>query len=224
LHLVATSAPLAARQQTLLGTKPLWHTDLAKALEKCRGNAVIYSNELVDAFPVRRFQLTADGWRELALEQNTHGHLAEKLLPAAQLPDSSIFQQSHGIGQWVEVHESYRQWLETWLPSWKQGSLLTIDYGSTAQSLYHRRPHGSIRGYFLQQRVEGPVIYENVGHQDLTADVNFTDLIEWSEPWLSGSRLISLREFLQPFAGKKETLLADEQGVGEAFKVLIQQR
>ncbi|MFT4175049.1 MAG: SAM-dependent methyltransferase [Luteolibacter sp.] len=224
LHLVETSLPLAAHQRSLLGTQPLWHTDLSQALKQCGGKAVIYSNELVDAFPVRRFRFTEEGWQELALEKSDHGKLVEKLIPVARLPESSIFRQNHPPGQWVEVHESYHLWLKQWLPHWKDGSLLTIDYGATAENLYHRRPYGSVRAYLLQHRLEGPAIYDNIGRQDLTADVNFTDLIEWSSPWLGESRLLSFREFLQPFTAKNDALLADEQGVGEAFRVLIQQR
>ena len=43
-------------------------TGPAEALAACHGRAVIFSNELVDAFAVRRFQNTADGWQELMIK------------------------------------------------------------------------------------------------------------------------------------------------------------
>src|SRR6478752_5771540 len=183
-HLVETSAPLTERQRERLGRSATWHRQTRDALAACGGNAVIYSNELVDAFPVRRFQKTALGWQELAVHFDAQRRASESLLPPSPLPDSSGFLEQHPAGQWIEVHDSYRHYLTDWLPSWKSGRMLTIDYGAAAEHLYHRRPHGSIRAYLLQQRLEGAAIYENPGRQDLTADVNFTDLQNWSQPWV----------------------------------------
>ena len=218
LHLVETSLPLASRQRELLGTRAVWHQDMSGALAACGGNAVIYSNELVDAFPVRRFQKTPEGWRELAVYFDDQKRPHESLLPPAPLPDSSGFLPSHPLGQWIEVHDSYRRYLLEWLPAWKSGRMLTIDYGATAESLYHRRPRGTVRGYLLQQRLEGPAIYDHPGRQDLTADVNFTDLQNWSQPWVREQTLRSLGGFLQGSS------LGNGQEAGEAFLVLDQTR
>ena len=216
LHLVETSRPLAARQRDLLGHRATWHLTMGQALAACGGNAVIYSNELVDAFPVRRFQKTALGWQELAVRIDALKHAHESLLPPAELPDSTAFLDSHPPGQWVEVHESYHRELAAWMPGWHSGRLLTIDYGSEIQDLYHRRPRGTVRGYLHQQRLEGPAIYANPGRQDLTADVNFTDLRKWSQPWVSGQRLETFGEFLGTSSALREA--------GDAFLVLDQQR
>ncbi len=227
LHLVETSAPLIARQQKLLGNRATWHRRLQDALNACGGHAVIFSNELVDAFPVRRFQKTAAGWQELAVHFDPLGRIQESLLPLAPLPASSGFLESHPVGQWIEVHESYHRYLKESLPSWKSGRMLTIDYGSTAEILYQRRPRGTVRAFLFQQRMENSAIYENSGRQDLTADVNFTDLQNWSKPWVSEQSLMSFQELL------KETLdlrydadqaLSDIHGAGSAFIVLDQGR
>jgi SAM-dependent MidA family methyltransferase len=221
LHLVESSEPLRARQRERLGNRASWHLDMPAALDACGGKAVIFSNELVDAFPVRRFQKTELGWQETAvrLDENQRAH--ESLLAPATLPDSSSFTEAHPIGQIVEVHESYQRYLTRFLPLWKAGRMLTIDYGSSADSLYHRRPRGTLRAYLLQQRLEGPAIYENPGRQDLTADVNFTDLQNWSAPWVSSQNLVSLREFLNSPA---DPMLLDPQGAGDAFQVLEQSK
>jgi len=222
LHLVETSAPLAERQRELLGKRATWHSGMNEALAACDGRAVIFSNELVDAFPVRRFQKTTDGWQELAVHFDAQRRAHESLLPPAPLPDSSGFLASHPVGQWIEVHDSYHCYLTEWLPSWKSGLMLTIDYGATAGNLYHRRPSGTVRGYLLQQRLEGPAIYENPGRQDLTADVNFTDLMDWSQPWVSEQSLMSFGEFLQ--GSPDDHGLTAFHGAGGAFLVLNQKR
>lgn len=220
LHLVETSPKLTETQRKTLSDRANWHASPTEALKACGGKAVIYSNELVDAFPCRRFQMTAEGWREIAVELTVDGAV-ESLLPKADLPPSSIFAREFAKGQCIEVHDSYREWLQNWLPLWKVGRLLTLDYGAEASDLYHRQPDGSIRAYLLQQRLIGPAIYENIGRQDLTADVNFTDLLEWSRPWTSTSRLQSLGEFLAS-SGAQSRLL-DPEGAGAAFQALEQQ-
>jgi SAM-dependent MidA family methyltransferase len=99
--------------------------------------------------------------------------------------------------------------------------MLTIDYGARADDLYQRQPNGSIRAYLLQQRIDGSQIYQNPGRQDITADVNFTDLENWSLPWVSENKLSYLRDFLQDYA---EDSLTDLDGAGNAFLVLDQKR
>ncbi|NJM38096.1 MAG: hypothetical protein HC845_09700 [Akkermansiaceae bacterium] len=86
------------------------------------------------------------------------------------------------------------------------------------------RPLGSVRGYLLQHRVEGAAIYENVGRQDLTADVNFTDLMNWSRPAMSQQNLTSLRDFLKNYTSPADRELTDELGAGSAFLVLEEQK
>jgi SAM-dependent MidA family methyltransferase len=92
--------------------------------------------------------------------------------------------------------------------------MLTIHYGAAAETLYQRRPCGTVRAYLLQQRLDGPAIYQNPGRQDLTADVNFTDLQNWSQPWVSAQQVMSFGEFLT----------RSPDGLGQAFLVLDQAR
>jgi SAM-dependent MidA family methyltransferase len=225
LHLVETSRPLEQIQRKLLGNRTCWYRTPADALQACDGKAVIYSNELVDAFPVRCFQKTESGWKELAVRLGTPAE--EILLDVDDLPSSSSFAIDHPVGQRVEVHESYRRWIKSWLQLWKAGQMLTIDYGAEAANLYHRQPRGSLRAYLLQQRLEGLSIYENPGRQDLTADVNFTDLFDQGREWSKDSNLRTFREFLAPFIDPNnpaDAYLADGNGPGGAFLVLEQKK
>jgi SAM-dependent MidA family methyltransferase len=222
LHLVETSNPLAQIQRKLLGRRATWHASPAEALAACNGRAVIFSNELVDAFPVRGFENAPDGWREIAVTFDAEGNARESLLSTGPLPPSAAFSPNHPPGQRIEVHDSYRLWLADWLPQWQAGRMLTIDYGSAADSLYHRRPRGTLRAYLLQHRLEGPAIYQNPGRQDLTADVNFSDLIEWSRPWTANHRLLTLAAFLREEGGAADAALTDEAGAGGAFMALDQ--
>jgi SAM-dependent MidA family methyltransferase len=215
LHLVETSAPLLEIQAGNLGGSARWHDSPSAALAACKGRAVIFSNELVDAFPVKLFEKRSDGWREIAVLPDR----TEFFLPPAPLPPSSIFAGDHPLGQRVEVHDSYRLWLADWMPLWNAGRMLTIDYGRPADTLYQRRPRGTLRAYLFHQQLEGQAIYQNPGRQDITADVNFSDLVDWSKPWAEVVKLQTMAEFIGSLA---DHALYDLQGAGGAFMVLDQ--
>lgn len=101
--------------------------------------------------------------------------------------------------------------------------MLTIDYGGEAAEVYHRRPHGTARAYFQQQRLEGAEIYQRIGKQDLTVDVNFTDLMNWGrELELEKVGYEKQTEFLHRY-GEGSDVMAGA-GAGDAFRVLSQRR
>lgn len=225
LHLVEQSEVLTTMQKERLGPRlgrPVrWHRSPADALDACGGAAVMFSNELVDAFPVRRFRLTPDGWMELWVQSgNPKSPPEEVLRPIEDQPDSSVFEQSmFAVGQEVEVHAAYHEWLREWLPLWRRGAMLTIDYGAEMPQLYHRKPRGTIRAYWLHQCLTGPEVLLRVGHQDLTADVNFTDLQRWIHV---PQRLSTLRDWVRawaPSAPPAHPLIAPF-GPGDAFLAL----
>jgi SAM-dependent MidA family methyltransferase len=72
-------------------------------------------------------------------------------------------------------------------------------------------------------------VYARFGKQDLTADVNFSDLTEWGlQLGWENNRLTTQREFLQtwcphPKSGENDLILDSPEGAGAAFKVLEQQ-
>lgn len=220
-HIVETSEPLTKVQQDRLKkSRVSWHTNPRDALRASNGRALIFSNELVDAFPVRILQREGSDWRELHWENQR-----ERFDHCHQPPESSAINATHSEFHRVEIHESYRQWLEQWITGWREGEMITVDYGDTYPEIYHRRPHGTIRAFLLHQNITGPAIYENVGHQDLTADVNFTDLMGWGEELgLETLSLETQNAFLTPHArGTTQDLyLLHPDGPGSAFKVLIQ--
>lgn len=221
-HIVESSAPLAQQQKTSLGRTAHWHNDMADALRACRGHAHIIHNELVDAFPAQRWQKIAGIWHELGVCQQNHA-LRETTIGTGT-PPSCAASWPLADGQIIETHASYRDWLAGWRPLWRAGHMLTIDYGAADARLYHRRPNGTLRAYLLQQRIEGPEVYQNVGRQDITADVNFADLAAWGEALgLRTVRLATQAGFLTTHLGAASASpLADPQGAGGAFLVLEQ--
>lgn len=220
-HIVDTSEPLRKVQKDRLKKyKIQWHDDVKSALHQCHGRAFIFSNELVDAFPVRILQRVGDSWQELHVEMGK-----ESFLPAHDLPQSSALNATHPERHRIEIHQAYQEWLEEWIGSWRDGEMITIDYGDTYPDIYHRRPQGTIRAFFMHENITGPAIYQNIGHQDLTADVNFTDLIEWGKDYgLETTYYATQADFLTPHARNttQDLYLLHPDGPGSAFKVLIQ--
>lgn len=206
-----------------------WTETVPEALELCGGEANIYSNELVDAFPCRVFEKTMSSWRELHLRIE-NGRVVEALQDAAP-PPSSCFDEALAFkdGQRVEIHPSHRRWLRQWSDAWKSGHMLTVDYGGSAAMIYHRRPGGTLRAYWKHQRFEGRDVFARFGQQDLTADVNTDDLVRSGEAlgWRS-TRLQSQAEFLANHAPRPKTsaenFLTGPEGAGRAFFVLEQAR
>ena len=228
-HLVERSPALREEQRRRLGRpggRITWHDCPAEALAAAGGAAMIFSNELVDAFPVTLLQQEGGTWQEVWLELLPDGRLVETLRPVVA-PRTSLRAEDFPAGQRVEVHEAWQDWLAEWRPQWRQGTMLTIDYGGLADRVYNRRPHGTMRGYRQHQVLRGPVLYQEFGRCALTADVNFSDLIHYGNlGGLVTRDLMTQETFLSRYsreASAADARLADGQGAGGAFQCLFQQ-
>ena len=247
-HIVERSETLRREQRERLARWPrvAWHEDIEAALRAADGRALVISNEFVDAFPCVWLEWDGAAWREVrVIWPPESGTLAERCedwkLPDGGFPGlgSAVFAPDYtaslATGQRVEWHRAYLRWLQDWTPLWRSGCLLTIDYGDDLPALYHRRPAGTVRAYHRHRRITGPEIYARVGQQDLTADVNFTDLKHWGTALdLTEAGYCDQAEFLRRWLPPgylrrcahepRLAFLLDGAGAGGAFKVLEQQR
>jgi SAM-dependent MidA family methyltransferase len=219
------------QEEELRGRSVVWTDTVETALRNAEGCAILISNEFVDAFPCRRFELTPQGWSEICLA--LQGDLwKEGFAQPCKPPASSAIDVRFGTGQRIEVFHSYREWLRRSLRSLARGSLLTIDYGGTPEEIYNRRPRGTVRGFFRHQKSEGMGIYLRPGRQDLTADVNFVDVRSWGEELgLETIEFVTQAEFIRRWSNENsqaralaDQFVADASGMGTAFKVLHQTR
>ena len=215
-HIVETSPVLRAQQQKRLrGVN--WHETLEEALEAAGGDAFIYHNELLDAFPATLVQWQNGCWHEVWVPE------ALKPLEVDPQPFSALKHTSFAKGQRCEIHPSIRDWMQKWAPHWKSGAMLTIDYGDVFPQIYHRRPRGTLRAYFMHQRLYWPDLLQNPGRMDITADINFTDYRAWcSELGWSEERFETMAEWMHSFG--IESALNDPDGAGGAFRCLVCRR
>jgi SAM-dependent MidA family methyltransferase len=245
-HLVELSPVMRNAQAHRLGGRAKgvqWHSNIKEALEAAGGRAIIFSNEFIDAFPatVVQWDEESDSWCEVFLEGRGKGRFAEVLapIPSDRMSHSIVFDHERwsGVplrdGQRCEILFSWRDWLQRWEKEADAIAMLTIDYGDTFPLLYRGRQNGTLRAYLKHERLEGTDIYANVGQQDLTADVNFTELQHWGEQvGFESVNLESQRDFLLRFGSSNtcssdssvSKFLLDPAGAGEAFRVLVQKK
>jgi len=226
--IVESSPVLCRHQKKRLRWKGVrWASSLEEALQRHHGRALIFSNELVDAFPCRLFQKRDGGWSEIGVRISPDGSLSEIVFDQICSDPWTLPYEDLPPGQRLERHESYRNWLTGWAPFWREGSQLTIDYGDTEERIYERRPSGTLRAYWKHQRLTGSDLYARFGRQDLTADVNFSDLMKWGHSlgWNTAC-YSSQSEFLYRWngSGKPTTSNPVSGDAEEAFRVLEQTR
>lgn len=249
LHLVDSSPVLRATQRATLtaargvagriglGGRVVWHDTPEAAVAAAAGRALVYSSELVDAFPVVAVRRAGAGWEERFLARDAGGWREEwRPLAPERLAGVSASLLARGAslpdGQRGEIHARYRAWLAGWAPRLRAGAILTLDYGAPIERLYDRRPGGTLRAFFHHQRREGRDVLARFGAQDVTADVNFTDLAAWGEELgLATVGLEPQREFMLRWApGLAERARTEPElayllhpaGAGTAFLALEQ--
>ena len=204
------------------------------------------SNELVDSFPVHRFQIKRRDVYEIYLTLDAHGRLVE-VLGEPSTPQLTGRLTALGFplpdGFRGEIRLNTGRWLSQIHGALERGFVLTVDYGFEAERLYDdTRAEGTLQSYHHHTQVSGP--YQRIGEQDITAHVDFSLLASEGEALgLRPLALLSQAEFLRGlgFEGMTTRLramdlsqrerdanvmgmreLVNPDGLG-AFKVLIQE-
>jgi SAM-dependent MidA family methyltransferase len=187
-RIVESSSRLRLLQkQRLRFRSVMWHWNAEEALDAAQGRAMIVANEWFDAFPCRLFEFRSHRWNEVMLRCNENGVIVEEIEPLASevlgKMGTSAFTAlgTPSEGQRCEVHSACVDWLQSIARYWRDGSFLIVDYGKEVEHLFRRKPFGSLRAYFQHMLLEGTDVYARPGRQDITADVNFTDLRIWGE-------------------------------------------
>ncbi len=145
----------------------------------------LFSNELVDALPVHQVVMTKSGLQEVyvTLADDSDAPIVE-VLDAPSTPRLADYFTFIGIdladpqyasGYRTEVHLAAIDWMKTVAAKLHQSYVLTVDYGYPASRYYNRaRAQGTLQCYYQHAHHDNP--YSHLGHQDITAHVNFTAL------------------------------------------------
>jgi SAM-dependent MidA family methyltransferase len=213
-----------------------------------RFDGIVFSNELLDAFPVERYGWDASQKRWFEWGVSAEGErfawakiekAPDKLpaliinLPAALL---NLFPDNYT----VETNPAAESWWRAAAQSLSHGKLMTVDYGLTDDELFlPSRKNGTLRAYF-QHRFADDLLAQP-GQQDLTAHVNFSAIQRaGEEAGLKTVFFAAQANFLTQIMGRTlddkhfgewsfgrarqfQTLTHPEH-LGRAFHVLIQSR
>jgi len=207
---------------------------------------IMFSNELLDAFPVHRLGWNAGErkWFEWGVAlaggdfrwtriQRRDVPAALASLPAALL---SILPDNYTI----EISPAAENWWQAAAGVLTQGKLLAIDYGFTAAEQFSpARLKGTLRAYHRHHVSDDLLAYP--GEQDLTAHVNFSAIqTAGEEVGLKTEDYCTQPQFLTRILQKAMTdksfatwdakqtrqfqTLTHPEHLGRAFRVLVQSR
>ena len=143
----------------------------------------MFSNELVDAFPVHWVEMRDQVLREMwvgVTEKGLTPVLEELSTPQLQtyFDQVGIDLSDYSDGYRTEVNLAALDWLKAVSERIERGYVLTIDYGYTAQRYYSKaRNQGTLQCYYRHAHHDDP--FAHIGEQDITAHVDFTALENW---------------------------------------------
>ncbi len=139
---------------------------------------VVIANELLDNLPMALAQRVDGEWRERWVgSDDSSGLIFVDTDPRPEVVDwLDSYAGDVPDGGWVEVQLEARAWVSGVLGNIRAGSMLLIDYGDTAENLLPRRRDGTLRTYRAHHL--GPHPLDEPGATDITADVNFTALMD----------------------------------------------
>jgi SAM-dependent MidA family methyltransferase len=134
---------------------------------KLDGPSIIFSNELFDAQPFRRFRFRPGGWRELGVAVGSDGLSevemdSDRPVPAelaGAAPDGYVIDAPFASAALAREIAG-----QPWT-----GLFLAFDYGKSWEEIAHDTPAGTARAY--RHHVQGSDLLAFPGEQDLTCHV-----------------------------------------------------
>jgi SAM-dependent MidA family methyltransferase len=181
-HLIEPSPVLVQQQkhslQPFLSKITIhWHPDLA-SLPALSHLTYFYSCELLDSFPVRMIRFFNGQWHERFVTQ-----ISDRWVWIDQPASPELLTE---IQRWsippiegftAEIRLPISPWLTLLSEKIEQGAVLTLDYGLPAADLYHpSRSAGTLVALRNHTSASDPL--SCLGEQDLTAHLNFSQLVE----------------------------------------------
>ena len=223
-----------------------------RRMEECREPfeaGVIFSNELLDAFPVHRVVSRGGELRELCVGLDERGTFSW-VERETSTPQLAAHLRAGGVtlseGQIAEVNLGAGEWVARAATVLRRGFVVTVDYGAEATELYGApgRAGGTLRGYAAHKFADD--VLERPGQHDLTTSVDWTQVIRAGEgagletisfeplgKFLVGAGFLEQLEREAGLAatgserarlnlGARELILPG--GMGDFFQVLIQKK
>ncbi|KCZ73237.1 hypothetical protein ANME2D_00300 [Candidatus Methanoperedens nitroreducens] len=239
--IIEKSPAMRKEQSKLLGEeeKISWYDSIK---ELCGMTGCVFSNELVDAFPVHQVVMKEE-LMEVFIDYSSKEGFFEVLRSASgkledYLADLGVVLPPEYR---TEINLDAIEWIQDIGSCLKRGFVITIDYGYPSSELYQDyRNRGTLMCYYKHIATDNP--YERIGEQDITSHVNFSALAMWGrkkglEPcgftdqahFLLG---LGIEDYLRRLQERDYTKYLKKMlqiktlmmEMGETFKVLIQKK
>ena len=207
-------------------------------LEDRRIEGVVISNEFFDALPFHRLKILEGELQEIYVTfQN-----GEFIETSAKPSSNKLIEYYEALkiemveGQEFEIHLKSESVLNSIEKILAKGIVLTVDYGYLTDELFNSsRMRGTYKCLYEHQINEDP--YTNIGNQDITAHVDFSNLILIGEQrgfnkinyttqgqFLVDWGILNLIEKSSESDTRAIKQLFLPELMGEKFKVLIQEK
>jgi SAM-dependent MidA family methyltransferase len=176
----------------------LWIRDFESACQNDAGEilslrsayTIIFSNELLDAFPCHRliWLKNKNAWMEIGVCSDGDDFKWTIIKPCAECEEfiseldsgyADILKKLNGDFI-VEYPSDAIGWWRSACKFLKKGRIVVFDYGFAGYGLLNpEKPNGTLRGYHKHHVADS--VLQNPGNQDITSDVNFDLFIREAE-------------------------------------------
>jgi SAM-dependent MidA family methyltransferase len=236
---------MAERQKEAIsgfGDKVTWTGDL-NGLPDIEG--IIFSNELVDAFPFHRVKQGPDGLSEIYVclqgehrvqrvpegQEEQGENLAFETGPLSTPELAAYFKRLKAklpSGMMTEANLRISDWMGRLGGKLKKGFVITVDYGYSAADYYSpSRMNGTALCHYRHSTSED--FFDRVGEQDITAHVDFTTVaLEGDKSGLSpelfcdqGQFLMETLPWFEDSARRANMSLEELIEAGQGIKTLL---
>jgi SAM-dependent MidA family methyltransferase len=198
---------------------------------------VHFSNELLDSMPVHLIVSTGRGWLEkfVAIEREKFVFVDQAIVDPTLKARVALLPE-RAAGYETEVNLAVLDWIDNVSAKLIRGYVIAIDYGFGRDEFYApHRTAGTLQVRAQHRRLASP--FEQIGHADISAHVDWTSLAEHAEErglrvhgftdqhhFITGILSELLREEVEKNTDPKnkrtlQTLLHPEM-LGRAFQVL----
>ena len=184
-YILEISADLRDRQMQLISALPEGLRNKVTWLESLDIepiDGIVLANEVIDALPFKRFcfenkQLFelgvthSDG--ELEVEKKESGNKLREEIEAISVEIKRQFED----GFTSEIRLDMHKWFRSISSLIRKGSMIFIDYGYDRNDFYRpERSEGNMICHYQNQIIQDPL--KNIGYQDISASVDFTQLAD----------------------------------------------
>ncbi|MEK6729418.1 MAG: SAM-dependent methyltransferase [Planctomycetota bacterium] len=225
---------------TTAGEKTQWHTYTPDGFSFDEIQGCFLSNEFIDALPVHRVRVKNMLLKELYVGYNGSGffEVEDEISTSALQDHLATYPLELREGREYVVNPGVSGWLRHVSERLRKGFVITIDYGYVMDDACNDANNGAAPRCFYKHTVNCDY-YARIGEQDITADVNFTHVMDAGRMaglevtgFVRQSRYLIALGILEKLQNGiydihsvlKAKHLIHPEAMGDVFKVLIQHK